>query len=238
MSNAGEQIVEVIKEKELQKISTDVIETVLDTTLKEGVFKELPILSTLFGTYNAATSIQDRLFIKKVLTFLYELKSVPQDERIKQVIKIEDDHKYKTRVGEKILFIINKCDDIDKSAMVGILFKVYLESKINYDEFLACVSCLERAPLPELINFIEGDWDELDTDGGGSELLSYGLMEIRLTKPELKINHNSPYDFQDKYAPSEEEVLESKIELKGFKALCYVTYVGDLLRKYLRNNQS
>ena len=43
MSNAGEQIVEVIKEKELQKISTDVIETVLDTTLKEGVFKELTI---------------------------------------------------------------------------------------------------------------------------------------------------------------------------------------------------
>ncbi len=232
--NAGKELIEVIKEKEIQKISTDIVESIIDSKLPESVFKEIPFLSTIFGTYNAVTSIQDKLFIKKLLTFLYELKSVSQEKRISQIIKIEDDTKYKTKVGEKLLFIVNKCDDLDKSSMIGSLFKCYLEDKIIYDEFLACVSCIERTPLPELINFIQGDWDELNTEGGGSELVSYGLMEIRLSQPTLKISHDSPYDYQDKYGPSEEEVLESKIKISGFDVYCYVTPNGEILRKYLR----
>lgn len=142
MSNTGKELIEVIKEKEIQKISTDIVESIIDTKLPESVFKEIPFLSTIFGTYNAVTSIQDKLFIKKLLTFLYELKSVSQDQRISQIIKIEDDTKYKTKVGEKLLFIISKCDDLDKSSMIGTLFKFYLKEKITYDEFLACVSCI------------------------------------------------------------------------------------------------
>ena len=233
MSNTGKELVLFIKEKEIQKITTDIVESIIDSKLSESVFKEIPFLSIIFGTYNAVTSIQDKLFIKKLLTFLYELKSVSQEQRISQIIKIEDDLKYKTKVGEKLLFIISKCDDLDKSSMIGSLFKCYLEGKITYDDFLACVSCIERTPLPELINFIHGDWDELNTEGGGSELVSYGLMEIRVTQPKLKISHDSPFDNQDKYAPSDEEVLESKIKISGFNAFCYVTQNGATLRRYL-----
>ena len=149
MSNTGEDLIVVIKEKEIQKISTDIVESIIDTKLPESVYKEIPFLSTIFGTYDTATSIQDMLFIKKLLTFLYELKSVSQDQRISQIIKIEDDTKYKTKGGEKLLFIISKCDDLDKSSILGSLFRGYLEEKITYDEFLACVSCIERTPLPE-----------------------------------------------------------------------------------------
>lgn len=234
MSKTGEQLVEVIKDRELQKISNDVIESVIDTNLPEGLIKEIPLLSTIVGGYNAVTSIQDRLYLKKLLTFLNELKSVSSEQRIEQIIKIEDNPKYKTKVGEKLLYIISKSDDLDKSSMVGKLFKCYLEEKISYDEFIGCVSCIERTPLPELLNFIEGDWDELNTEGGGSELVSYGLMEIRMSTPQIKIAHDSPYDYQDKYAPSEEEVLESKIKLTGFNASCYLTYNGELVRKHLR----
>lgn len=233
MSSTGKELLDVIKEKEIQKISIEIVETIIDSKLPESVFKEIPFLSTIFGSYNALKSIQDKLFIKKLLTFLNELKSVSQEQRINQIIKIEDDTKYKTKVGEKLLFIISKCDDLDKSSMIGNLFKCYLEEKISYDEFLACVSCIDRTPLPELLNFIQGDWVELDIEGGGSELVSYGLMEIRVTQPTLKISHNSPYDDQDKYSPSEEEILESKIKISGFNVYCYVTPNGETLRKYL-----
>ena len=143
MSNSGQQLVEVIKEEEIQKISADLIETVIDSTMSEGILKEIPILSTIMGGYNAFTSMQDKMFLKKMLTFLHELKSVSQDRRIKQIIKIEDDTKYRTKVGEKLLFIISRCDDLDKASMVGILFKCYLEEKVDYSDFLSCVSCIE-----------------------------------------------------------------------------------------------
>lgn len=234
MSKVGENIIEVIKEKELQKVSAGIVESVIDADLQNGLLKQIPFMSTIVGTLNAVTSIQDRLFLKKLLRFLHELSSVPLDKRIEQIIKIEDDKKYETKVGEKLLFIINKCDDIDKASLIGKLFKVYLEDRITYDEFIACVSCIERTPLPELLNFIRGDWDEISTDAGGSELVAYGLMEIRITKPRVKIARNSPYDNQDKYAPSEEEVLESKVQIIGFDALCHVTSNGAILRNNLQ----
>lgn len=59
-------------------------------------------------------------------------------------------------------------------------------------------------------------------------------MEIRVTQPKLKLSHDSPYDNQDRYAPSDEEVLESKIGISGFSAYCYVTPNGETLRKYLK----
>jgi len=232
MSKKGRQIVELIKNDEIKKVSTDIIEGILDSKMAEGVLKEIPLLSSIVGAYNAFTSIQDKLFLKKLFTFLHELSSVPQDERVKQIIKIEDDSTYKTKVGEKLLFMINKADDLDKASMIGRLFKAYLESKISYDEFLACVSCIERAPLPDLITFIQNDWDELGTDDGGSEFVAYGLMEIRLTRPKVKLKRDSGFDY-DKYAPSEEEELENKIELIGFDALCYVNHNGKILRNYL-----
>ncbi len=237
MSKTGEKLIEVIKEDEIHKISSELIETVIDSTLAEGILKDIPFVSTAFGIYNAVTSIQDKLFIKKLLAFLYKLKSVPKEQRVNQIIKIEDDTKYKTKVGEKLLFIINKCDDLDKSSMIGDLFKCYLENKISYDEFLTCVSCIERTPLPELMNFIDSDWDGLDTEGGGSELLAYGLMEIKIAPPKLRIATTSPYDFQDDHAPSNEEILESKMKITNFSVLCYVTHNGSILRKYLRQTR-
>src|SRR5690242_4726230 len=106
-SNIGNNIVTVIKDQDLQKVGCDIAEAILDTNLTEGVLKEIPFISTIFGTYSAVASIQDKLFIKKLFSFLYELSSVSQEKRIEQIIKIEDDRKYQTKVGEKLMFIID-----------------------------------------------------------------------------------------------------------------------------------
>lgn len=234
MSDSGKLVVQVIKDKDLHKVTTDIVEKVMDTAMDDGLLKDIPVLSTLIGVGKVVSTVQDRLFAKKLLTFLYELHTVSEDQRVEQIIKLEDDEKYSTKVGEKILHIIDKCDDLDKSRLVGRLFKAYLESHISYDDFLSCVSSIERTPLPELLAFIKDKSDGLDTEGEGSSFVSYGLMEIRFQAPKVKIKRESPYDYQDKYAPSEEEILESKIEITDAKALCYVNYIGNLLREHLR----
>lgn len=70
-----------------------------------------------------------------------------------------------------------------------------------------------------------------------SEMVAYGLMEIRLTKPKIKINQDSSFNNQSKYAPPEEEVFERKIELTEFNAFYYVASIGDILREHLKNTE-
>ena len=53
MSNTGKDLVTVIKNDDIQKISTDLIESVIDSKMAEGILKEAPLLSTIFGAYNA-----------------------------------------------------------------------------------------------------------------------------------------------------------------------------------------
>ena len=76
MSKIGNELVQVIKDKEFQGISKDLIEVAIDSKLPESLLKEVPLLSTIVGVFNTVSNVKDRLFVQKLLTFLYELKSI------------------------------------------------------------------------------------------------------------------------------------------------------------------
>jgi hypothetical protein len=236
MNNVGNQLIKVIKDSEFKKITKGIIETAIDEKLPESFLKELPLLSTIIGTFNTISNVKDRLFIKKLLTFLYELRSISEDKIVEQIIKLEDDNKYKTKVGEKVLYIIDKCEDPDKASLTGTLFKVFLEKKIDYDDFLSATNIIERTPLPDLLSFINADFDKINLEGGGSEYVSYGLMEIVISTPKIKISHDDP-DFGDKYAPLNEEVLQHKMKIENFEIKADVTWIGRKLREHLRQTK-
>ncbi|MFV0221812.1 hypothetical protein OBJ96_08865, partial [Empedobacter falsenii] len=110
MSSLGTNLIQVIKDKEFQTVTKDLTEVVIDSNIAEGLLKDVPLLSTIIGTFNTVTNIKDKLFLKKILTFLYELKSISENKIEEQINKIEEDLKYRTKVGEKLLFIIDKCE--------------------------------------------------------------------------------------------------------------------------------
>lgn len=231
MSSLGTNLIQVIKDKEFQTVTKDLTEVVIDSNIAEGLLKDVPLLSTIIGTFNTVTNIKDKLFLKKILTFLYELKSISENKIEEQINKIEEDLKYRTKVGEKLLFIIDKCEDTDKASLTGLLFKSFLEKKIDYDQFITGTNIIEKTPLPDLMFFIENDVEELELDNGGSEFVSYGLMEIRVTKPNIKVGDEKYYG--DKYIPSDNEILADRLEITDFEIVASISWIGQILRENL-----
>lgn len=221
ISNLNKQLTEILKEGELQKVTSEVIEAVADSDLSDSILKELPIVSTITGMYKAAISIQDKLFTKKLLYFLKELQSVPQEQRLRQVIQIEDSKDYRTKVGEKLLHIIDKCDDLDKAEMSGRMFKAYLEGGITYAGFLICINCIEKVSIPVLRSFIKRDKIYIEADKG-SDYLAAGLMELYIKPPKIKVGPNRA-SFDD----------ELKYEITDFNILCTDSEAGTLIKNYL-----
>lgn len=184
MNKLPDTLTETIKDNNFQEVITNFGEIAIDSVLDEGVLKEIPLLGCFFGLAKATMSIQDKLFTKKILTFLLQLKNTDTDSRRKQVEKIDNDPEYKTKVGEKLLYIIDKCEDNEKAIYLGQLFQCYIEEQINYEDFLRASKCIELTFLQDLKRFIKEKWNNIDTDKAG-ELVGSGLMQIVYSPPNM-----------------------------------------------------
>lgn len=176
LENLSLALIETIKDSNIKEAFAEVSEASVDFFLDDGMLKEIPIIGTIYKLCNATLSIQDRLFTKKLVTFFQNFKNIPIEERRQVIKKIEGDVKYKTKVGEKLLYIIDKSEDSEKSAIIGKLFRALLESKIDYDDFLKACKCVELIHLNDLKRFVSENWANLDFEEAG-DLVGAGLMK-------------------------------------------------------------
>ena len=176
MTNISETLTETIKDDKFQDVLVDISETTLDSLLKDGALKDFPIIGVFFGLAKTTLTIQDKLFTKKLIVFLLQLKKTSNESRKKQIEKIENDPEYKTKVGEKLLYIIDKCEDHEKAKYIGKLFQCYIEEKIEYEDFLRASRSIELIYLGDLKRFIKEKWKNMGMEEGG-DLLGAGLMD-------------------------------------------------------------
>lgn len=101
MINISERLTETIKDGKFQDLIIDLSETTFDILLNDGLLKDIPIIGGLFGFAKSILSIHDKLFIKKLLVFLVQLKLTSNKSRRKQIEKIENNPQYRIKVGEK-----------------------------------------------------------------------------------------------------------------------------------------
>lgn len=175
------KIIDTLKSNEFQELISDISETTVDALLEDGIIKELPIFGLLFKGKNLITTIQDRLLSKKLLKFLSQLSETTLEERHQQINKIDNDNKYKIKIGEKILYIIDKCEDFEKAEIAGILFKEFIQNNINYEDFLRFTNSINSLSTIDLKEFILKDaFIESFIKRNSNIYLNTGLVEFKL----------------------------------------------------------
>jgi hypothetical protein len=177
-------LTEAITDSNFQDVISNLGETTLDNLLDSGILKDIPVLGTIVGLTRSTMTIQDKLFTKKLISFLFELKATSSEDRKKQIQKIENDTNYKTKVGERLLYIIDKCEDSEKATYIGKLFQSFIEEKIDYDDFLRASRCIEQTHLEDLKRFIKEKWNKLSMEEAG-DLVGAGLMVAIYSEPKI-----------------------------------------------------
>lgn len=153
LSNSLEK---TLKDSDLQNVTTGLAEVVIDSLMQDGIAKDIPIIGTIVGVGRAALGIRERLFLKKIIFFISELHDIPANKRHAMVDHINKSDQYRTKVGEKLLYIIDKCEDHEKSQVIARLFKAFIQEKLSYNEFLRSASIVDRTMLEDLKWFIAG----------------------------------------------------------------------------------
>ncbi len=128
---------------EILSLTSGIGESVIDSVLSDGLFKDIPILGSLVSIVKLTSNISDRIFLKKLLTFFnaLELKSQEEVDSLKQKILKEKDPK---RIGSKILYAINLIDDDVKLKWLSKVFVKYIDKKISKHEFLTLTSIINQ----------------------------------------------------------------------------------------------
>lgn len=139
---------------DLSSVLQDFIENMLDSDLKDGVLKDIPVINSLVALSKTAISIRDQFLIQKLKSFLDGIKDITSDERDRFLRDIENDPKYGQRVGEHLILLLDRLDDLSKTNMITKLFRAYLRGDITYREFVRFSSIIDRAFINDLSGFI------------------------------------------------------------------------------------
>lgn len=184
---------ETLQESELCNIVNNAAEILIDSVIDDGLLKEIPIVKTLVGLIKTTTNISSILLLKKIIIFLDGIKNIPQNKRYKMIAEINNSPKYRIKVGEKLLYIINHCDDHDKASLISELFKAFLSEEIEYDDFLQGSSILNSIYINDLNLFLSLDENKLSVEDA-MQFVGFGLYNVFFEAPELIYNPQSDWD--------------------------------------------
>ncbi len=220
---------ETLKDSDLQNVTIDLAETLTDTLIQDGVLKDIPVIGTVIGLSKFAISLNDRLLVKKLIYFISELKDVDQKKRSKLISEIDNSEKEQIKVGEKLLYIIDKAEDHLTAKYVAVVFKAFLNEEISYSDFLRCSTIIQKLLIQDLELFIDSDIKSIEIkitkyDKGLSDFHSSLIISGICVSQNDSISVRD----QDDYKMSDRYVVE------GGDLLVYLTEIGYTLKKILK----
>jgi len=156
-------LISSIKDGGIEDIGLDIAEIGIDAILDEGIFQELPIVKTIVSFTKTGLMIRDRLFIKKILLFLRELDEMPEEKKKEVVKNIQSNKDYAETVGETLIILLEKFDEVEKSRLLARLFSSYIRKVISFEEFLRYsigVSNVLLQDIKDLLSYYRDEKDE------------------------------------------------------------------------------
>jgi len=173
----GLSLVDTLASSDLSGVLEDQAEVIVDRILKDGLLKDIPIISTLTGAVKTLIAVRDYLLVLKLVKFLQGI-NITEEERAHFEKTIGDDVEYRRTVGQNLLLLIDSLDDITKADMEAKLFKAFLRDDITYDEFQRFSSVVERAFIGDLNGFLS-DWTDISRrELYAKRLYMFGLAEM------------------------------------------------------------
>ena len=216
-----------IKSSVLQEELLDLADHGLDELLDSGLLSGLPVVNFLHSTIKTVNSVSDYLFMKKIIAFLLPQSTVHAEQRIDIIESLEKDPHYKNKVGTKLLYILEKCEDHSTAKIIGLWFTVYLKKEISLSIFHHGANIITSCFQDDFIRFIKSPIDLLEKEGDVETipndvdfpLISVGLIGFGFNHPRLE----HLYD----------ELIEEGEEYIRGTGTTYITHIGKLLRTHL-----
>lgn len=139
---------------ETTSLTSELLEMGLDAFLDDGIFKDIPFVSTVVSLFQVGKSITERHNVRKLIAFINGINNgVPNEEKRQEYIsKINENSKYREQQIEYLLILIDAYIDCDKPKLLAKIYLAYLDDKISWDELTLFAETIDRL-LPGDVTF-------------------------------------------------------------------------------------
>ena len=133
-------------------ISSDLIELGIDQLLDNEVIKDIPIVGVIVKLSKAVVAIRDRYLLKKLIIFIKSINdgSISQEKLDEHRRQLESEPKKLYEELEKIMIIVDRQLDIEKTMILGNFYKSYINGSIDWDDFGHFSDILERLFISDI----------------------------------------------------------------------------------------
>ena len=200
--NLETSLVSTIVNSDMKDIAIDMVELSLDSVLDDGLLKDLPFFGILAKFYSTGNTIHGKIYENKIIRFLFQTEQTDFKTKDKFNKKLENDPKLRKKIGEHLLVILDKFDDIEKASLLGKLFAKFMLEKIDLNLFLRFSSVISRAFLPDLKKLVEYENQYQFSSYTSTSLSNLGLVHRSYVGPETfddngKQTGGSKYDITE-----------------------------------------
>jgi len=190
-------LVDSFTEFDPAQITPDLIEVAIDNVLDNSIIKDIPIVRTIAGVLKVTASIRDRALVKKLVRFLFSLSSISSDTRQQFKAKMNVDEEFKYKVGEKLLLIIERLDDMSKPKLVAHAFQAYMEEEIDFDMFQRLAGAIDKSFYSDLMALKLNDSPDSLSPQAKLELSNSGIIEFKFSPNLYSSSRHNRYQITE-----------------------------------------
>lgn len=149
MSKANTKIIESMNQSIFEgsyPIDEKILQLNFDELVESDVVKIIPVLRTINTLYKGVLGIRDRFFMRKVVLFINQFNlGLNKPEIQKFVSDFLMDEKFREKVNEKIIILLDRFDDEYKALILAELFNNRVKRKIDGNTYERLAYSVERA---------------------------------------------------------------------------------------------
>jgi len=138
----------------------DSVELVIDQGIQDGILREIPILGTGIKVVKIYVAVKDLVLQSSLQRFRHHLGEIKESKKQKFIERLAIDEDYRQRVGENLVLLLHRADDVRKYELIARIFKALVEEEIDdqeFDKLRIAVDRIRLCDLSTLISFYESD---------------------------------------------------------------------------------
>lgn len=115
----------------------DLSEIGIDSLLDDSIFKEIPIVKTIYGVAKTGFAIREKHMLKKTLVFINQLNNngLSNEKYIEYKEKLKNKDEFAFKELEYALIIIDRYVELNRNIILANLYFNYIDKKIDWNQF-------------------------------------------------------------------------------------------------------
>lgn len=169
------KLVESLEDKELGKLAEKYANINVYDIFDDKLLSDIPIINTVIALAKSGLNFRDRLYVKKIAYFLHTVGKTTPEQRKEFIKKYCQDIR---RFEETVLLILEQADNMEKSALIGKIFRACILNTISFEDALVLSSIVNKALWQDLEAMFVGN----DTDAIKVRLANNGLLNMSIKR--------------------------------------------------------